>query len=50
MTEQQKLAEELKNCGFDVKDQYEILYVPDADELEKCFQTGKKLAQEIKGL
>ncbi len=45
-----KLAEELKNCGFDVKDQYEILYVPDADELEKCFQTGKKLAQEIKGL
>lgn len=46
----EKLAEELKNCGFDVKDQYEILYVPDADELEKCFQTGKKLAQEIKGL
>ncbi|MEL7670576.1 FprA family A-type flavoprotein [Methanobacterium sp.] len=45
-----KLAEELKNCGFDVKDQYEIYYVPDADELEKCFQTGKKLAQEIKGL
>jgi flavorubredoxin len=46
----EKLAEELKNCGFDVKDQYEIYYVPDADELEKCFQTGKKLAQEIKGL
>lgn len=45
-----KLAEELKNCGFDVKDPYEVYYVPDSDELEKCFQTGKKLAQEIKGL
>jgi flavorubredoxin len=46
----EKLAEELKNCGFDVKDQYEVYYVPDADELDKCFMTGKKLAQEIKGL
>lgn len=46
----EKLAEELKNCGFDVKNQYEVYYVPDADELEQCFETGKKLAQEIKGL
>ncbi len=46
----EKLAEELKNCGFDVKDQYEVYYVPDADELDQCFETGKKLAQEIKGL
>jgi flavorubredoxin len=45
-----KLAGELKNCGFDVKDQYEVYYVPDADELDQCFETGKKLAQEIKGL
>jgi flavorubredoxin len=45
-----KLAAELKNCGFDVKDQYEVYYVPDADELDQCFETGKKLAQEIKGL
>jgi len=44
------LAEDLKTCGFNVKDQYEVYYVPDADELEKCFKTGKKLAQEIKAL
>lgn len=46
----EKLAEELKNCGFDVKNQYEVYYVPDADELEQCFEIGKKLAQEIKRL
>jgi flavorubredoxin len=44
------LAEDLKTCGFNVKEQYEVYYVPDADELEKCFQTGKRLAQEIKTL
>jgi len=44
----EKLAQELKNCGFDVKDQYEVYYVPDAGELDQCFMTGKKLAQEIK--
>jgi flavorubredoxin len=46
----EKLAQELKNCGFQVKDQYEVYYVPDAGELDQCFMTGKKLAQEIKGL
>ncbi len=44
------LARDLKECGFDVKEEYEILYVPDADELDKCFQAGKKLAQEIKAM
>jgi flavorubredoxin len=44
------LAEDLTTCGFNVKDQYEVYYVPDADELEQSFQTGKKLAQEIKNL
>ncbi len=42
------LARDLSEAGFKVVDQYEIYYVPDADELEKCFQAGKKLAQEIK--
>ena len=46
----EKLAEELKNCGFNVKSQTEVYYVPDADELDQCFETGKKLAQEIKRL
>jgi flavorubredoxin len=44
------LARDLKECGFDVKEEYEILYVPDEDELEKCFEAGEKLAKEIKSL
>lgn len=44
------LARDLKECGFNVKEEYEILYVPNQDELDKCFQTGKKLAQEIKNI
>ncbi len=46
----EKLANDLKDCGFQVKDQYEVYYVPDADELDHSFQTGKKLAQKIKEL
>lgn len=46
----EKLAEDLEVCGFQVKDRYEVYYVPDADELDQCYQTGKKLAQEVKGL
>jgi flavorubredoxin len=44
------LAEDLKTCGFKVKKQYEVYYVPDEDELDQCFETGKRLAQEIKTL
>jgi flavorubredoxin len=44
------LAKDLKECGFNVKEEYEVYYVPDSDELDKCFETGKKLAQEIKTL
>ena len=46
----EKLANDLIDCGFNIKGQYEIYYVPNADELEQSFQTGKKLAQEIKEL
>jgi len=46
----EKLAKDLKDCGFNVKGQYEVYYVPDADELEQSFKTGKKLAQEIREL
>ena len=44
------LAKDLNESGFDVKEQYEIYYVPDSDELQQCFQAGKKLAQEVKNL
>jgi len=46
----EKIANDLIDCGFKIKGQYEIYYVPNADELEQSFQTGKKLAQEIKEL
>ncbi len=44
------LARDLKECGFQVKEEYEVYYVPDQDELEKCFEAGKSLAKEIKTL
>ncbi len=46
----ENLANNLKDCRFQVKSQQEFYYVPDADELEQCFITGQKLAQEIKNL
>jgi flavorubredoxin len=45
-----KLAEELNQYGFNVNDEYEVTFIPDQDELEKCFEVGKKLAQDIKTL
>ncbi len=43
-----KLAEELNNCGFEVIDDYEIVFLPDVDELDQCYEMGKKLAQKAK--
>ena len=45
----QKIKEDLEECGFDVSDAYEVYYVPDKDELENCYQLGKKLAASFKG-
>lgn len=46
----EKLADDLSECGFDVKDQCEIYYVPNEDENIQCYELGKKLAQEVKKL
>lgn len=43
-----KLAESLEQCGFQVLDKYEVNYVPTEEELDKCFQIGQKLGEEIK--
>ena len=40
------LREDLEKCGFDVKDEYEIYYVPTTDELEKCYEMGRKLVKD----
>ena len=43
-----KVAETLGKCGFEVQDTYEVNYVPDSDEMDKCYQLGKEMAQKIK--
>lgn len=43
-----KIADELEKCGFEVFDKFEVNYVPEKEELDKCYELGKKLAVEIK--
>ena len=43
-----KLAVSLEECGFHVMDKYEVDYVPTEDELNKCYDIGRKLGAEIK--
>ncbi|MGB9837445.1 FprA family A-type flavoprotein [Methanothermobacter sp.] len=38
----------LEEAGFDVTDEEEVYYVPTADELDACFEAGRKLAAEIR--
>lgn len=42
------LARDLSECGFNVKEEYEVYYVPDSDELDKCFETGKNWPKRLK--
>ena len=44
------LKKEIEACGFEVLDDYEIYYVPSEDELEKCYNIGKRLAAKIKDM
>jgi flavorubredoxin len=46
----EKLAEDLTECGFQVKDRYEIYYVPDRMNWNGSvvYQTGKKLRRKLK--
>jgi coenzyme F420H2 oxidase len=37
------LRNDLEKCGFDVTDEYEIYYLPTVDELERCYEMGRKL-------
>lgn len=43
-----KIADELENCGFEVFDRFEVNYVPENEELDKCYELGKKLTVDIK--
>jgi len=44
-----KISEALQKCGFEVMDQYQVNYVPSGEELDNCYELGKKIAREIKG-
>lgn len=43
-----KVAETLKKCGFEVLNTYEVNYVPQDDELDKCYEMGQEMARKIK--
>ena len=43
-----KIADELEKSGFEVFDKLEVNYVPEKEELDKCYELGKNLAIEIK--
>ena len=44
------IANELTECGFEVLDQQEIYYVPDAEDDDTSFKLGQKLVEEAKKL
>lgn len=44
------LAEELQSCGFEILEEYEINYVPSEDELEECYEKGRRIATKIKNI
>jgi flavorubredoxin len=44
------IANELAECGFEVLDQQEIYYVPDAEDDDTSFKLGQKLVEEAKKL
>jgi coenzyme F420H2 oxidase len=43
-----KIADELEKSGFEVFDKLEVNYVPEKEEIDKCYELGKNLAIEIK--
>jgi len=43
-----KLSSDLEQAGFEVVDDYDITYLPTEEELDKCYDIGKKIAKQIK--
>ena len=46
----EKIAAELTADGFDVINEYELYYVPNEEELEKCYDLGNELGKKIKSI
>ncbi|MCL2116351.1 MAG: FprA family A-type flavoprotein [Methanobrevibacter sp.] len=43
-----KLAANLEESGFEVLDQYDLTFIPNEEELNKCYEIGKEIAKQIK--
>ncbi len=43
-----KIADELTEAGFDVKEQKEVYFVPDESELLACFEIGRRFAESLR--
>ncbi len=42
------VADEMTAAGFDVFEQTECLFVPDRDDLDRCFDIGRRFAESLK--
>jgi coenzyme F420H2 oxidase len=45
-----KLSEELGKCGFEVVDTFDATFVPEEEDLDKCYEIGKEIAVKIKNI
>ncbi|MDR3292229.1 MAG: FprA family A-type flavoprotein [Methanobrevibacter sp.] len=43
-----KISNHLHESGFEIFEEYDVLNIPHEEELKKCFEIGKKLAQSLK--
>ncbi|MEW6011417.1 MAG: FprA family A-type flavoprotein [Euryarchaeota archaeon] len=45
-----KLSQDLSNCGFEVEESFDVKYVPGEEDLDKCYEVGKTVAEKIKSM
>lgn len=43
-----KLSTELEKCGFEVVETLDVDFIPKEDNLDKCYEIGKSVAEKIK--
>ena len=45
-----KLNQELEQCGFQVEETLDVTFAPTEEDLDKCYEIGKALAEKIKDM
>ncbi|MDR2544852.1 MAG: FprA family A-type flavoprotein [Methanobrevibacter sp.] len=43
-----KLSNDLEQSGFEIFEEYDVFNIPHEEELNKCYEIGKRLAQSLK--